>query len=162
MIDQKADLMFLTETWCKPNKSAVLNELTPPGYSFIGECRSLKRGGGVGLLYKSAYKFCKTKTKRYDTFEHLDVKSTQTARPVRIVIIYRPPTTPIQSFLDEFATFVNEIAVTVRVYTVFSFFVFKFANEKRITNSFFVFRFQISERKTKNEFLFRFSFSKVK
>ena len=30
----------------------------------------------------------------------------------------------------------------VRVYTVFSFFVFKFANEKRITNSFFVFRFQ--------------------
>ena len=51
MIDQKADLMFLTETWCKPNKSAVLNELTPPGYSFIGECRSLKRGGGVGLLY---------------------------------------------------------------------------------------------------------------
>ena len=102
MIDQKADLMFLTETWCKPNKSAVLNELTPPGYSFIGECRSLKRGGGVGLLYKSAYKFCKTKTKRYDTFEHLDVKSTQTARPVRIVIIYRPPTTPIQSFLDEF------------------------------------------------------------
>ena len=46
----------------------------------------------------------------------------------------------------------------VRVYTVFSFFVFKFANEKRITNSFFVFRFQICERKTKNEFLFRFSF----
>ena len=44
----------------------------------------------------------------------------------------------------------------------FSFFVFKFANEKRITNSFFVFRFQICERKTKNEFLFRFSFSKVK
>ena len=112
MIDQKADLMFLTETWCKPNKSAVLNELTAPGYSFIGECRSLKRGGGVGLLYKSAYKFCKTKTKRYDTFEHLDVKSTQTARPIRIVIIYRPPTTAIQSFLDEFATFVNEIAVT--------------------------------------------------
>ena len=30
MIDQKADLMFLTETWCKPNKTAVLNELPPP------------------------------------------------------------------------------------------------------------------------------------
>ena len=29
MIDQKADLMFLTETWCKPSKTAVLNELTP-------------------------------------------------------------------------------------------------------------------------------------
>ena len=56
----------------------------------------------------------------------------------------------------------KRITLSVRVYTVFSFFVFKFANEKRITNSFFVFRFQICERKTKNEFLFRFSFSKVK
>ena len=47
-----------------------------------------------------------------DTFEHLDVKSTQTSRPVRVVIIYRPPTTSVQSFLDEFATYVNEIVVT--------------------------------------------------
>ena len=57
----------------------------------------------------------------------------------------------------------------VRVYTVFSFFVFKFANENRITNSFFVFKLAnekripfsffvfISEvRKTKNVFVFAF------
>ena len=112
MIDQKCFLMFLTETWCKLNTTAVLNELIPPGYSFIGECRSSKRGGGVGVLYKSAYKFRKTTTKPYDTFEHLDVKSAQKSRPVRIVIIYRPPTISIMSFLDEFATFVNEIVVT--------------------------------------------------
>ena len=37
----------------------------------------------------------------------------------------------------------------------FSFFVFKFANEKRITNSFFVFRFQICERKTNSFFVFK-------
>ena len=104
--------MFLTETWCKPSKTAVLNELIPSGYSFIGKGRSLKLGGGVGLLYKSAYKFCKTTTKRYNTFEHLDVKSTQTSRFVHVVIIYRPPTTSIQSPLDEFATYVNEIVVT--------------------------------------------------
>ena len=42
----------------------------------------------------------------------------------------------------------------------FSFFVFKFANEKRITNFLFVFRFQIG--KTDNEFLIRFSFSNLK
>ena len=45
----------------------------------------------------------------------------------------------------------------VRVYTgLFSFFVFKFANEKRIPFSFFVFKSEV--RKTKNEFVFRFSF----
>jgi len=35
-----------------------------------------------------------------------------TSRPVHIVIICRPPTTSIQSFLDQFATYVNEIVVT--------------------------------------------------
>ena len=58
------------------------------------------------------YKFRKTTTKRHDTFEHLDVKSTQTSIPVRVVIIYRPPTTSVQSFLDEFATYQNEIVDT--------------------------------------------------
>ena len=46
--------------------------------------------------------------------------------------------------------------IWVRVYTVFSFFVFKFVNEKRITNSFFVFKF--GKRKTKNEKRIPFSF----
>ena len=31
---------------------------------------------------------------------------------MRVVIIYRSPTTSIQSFLDEFATYINEIVVT--------------------------------------------------
>ena len=58
----------------------------------------------VGLLCKSEYKFRKTTTKCYETFEHLDVKSTQTSRPMRVVVIYRP--------LDEFAKYVNEIVMT--------------------------------------------------
>ena len=78
LLNHGGDFMFLTETWCKLNKTAVVNELTPPDYSYIGECRSAKRGGGVGILYKSEYKLRKTTTKRYETFEHLDVTSTQT------------------------------------------------------------------------------------
>ena len=111
LLDDGEDFMFLTETWCKPNKTAVVNELTPPDYSYIGECRSAKRGGGVGILYKSEYKLRKTTTKRYETFEHVEVKSTQILRPMRVVVIYRPPTTNVQQFLDEFATYVNEIAM---------------------------------------------------
>ena len=42
----------------------------------------------------------------------------------------------------------------VRVYTVF--FVFKFANENRITNSFFVFKLA-SERKTNSFFVSKFA-----
>ena len=56
----------------------------------------------------------------------------------------------------------NLMRKKVRVYTVFSFFVFKFANEKRITNSFFVFRFQICERKTNSFFVFKSEVRKTK
>ena len=44
----------------------------------------------------------------------MDVKSTQTLRPMRVVVIYRPPTTNVQQLLDEFATYVNEIAMAQR------------------------------------------------
>ena len=53
MLDYKADMMLLTGTWLKPSKSAIVNELTPPGYNFIGECCNMKRGGRTGLLFKS-------------------------------------------------------------------------------------------------------------
>ena len=46
------------------------------------------------------------------------------------------------------------VSMSVRVYTVFFFFVFKFANEKPIPFSFFVFKSEV--RKTKNEFVFTF------
>ena len=42
----------------------------------------------------------------------MDVKSTQTLRPMCVVIIYHPPTTNVQQFLDEFVTYANEIAIT--------------------------------------------------
>ena len=48
------------------------------------------------------------------------------------------------------------ISTLVRVYTVFSFFVFKIANEKRITNSFFVFKFANEKRKRNSFFVFSF------
>ena len=75
-----------------------------------------------------------------------------------ITIIYRHQHVTRVAELQPF----HDNSQTVRVYTVFSFFVFKFANEKRITNSFFVFRFQICEPKTKNEFVFKSEVRKTK
>ena len=55
-----------------------------------------------------------------------------------------------------FSFFVFKFANEKRITNSFSFFAFKFANEKRKTNSFFGFVFKSEERKTKNEFVFRF------
>ena len=104
-------MMLLTETLLKPSKSAIVNELTPPGYNFIGECRTVKRGGGTGLLFKSGYKFAKMPSTRFKTFEVLDVKTTHCARPLRVIIIYRSPTSATKSFLDELALYISDQAV---------------------------------------------------
>ena len=111
MLDYEADIILLTETWLKPSKSAIVTELTPPGYNFIGECRTVKRGGGTGLLFKSGYKFAKMPSTRFKTFEVLDVKTTHCARPLRVIIIYRSPTSATKSFLDELALYISDLAV---------------------------------------------------
>ena len=111
MLDYDADIMLLTETWLKPSKSAIVSELTTPGYNFIGECRTVKRGGGTGLLFKSGYKFAKMPSTRFKTFEVLDVKTTHCARPLRVIIIYRSPTSATRSFLDELALYISDLAV---------------------------------------------------
>ena len=54
IIDLNADFMFVTETWLKPQHTAVIKQLTPPGYAYCGESsQGTGTGGGVGLIYKS-------------------------------------------------------------------------------------------------------------
>ena len=57
------------------------------------------------------YIFRKTTTKRCETGKHFDDKSIQTSRPMRVVVMLRPPTT-IQPFLEQFATYVTKIVFT--------------------------------------------------
>ena len=89
VLDQQADVVFLTETWLKPGNTAKLNDLLLPGYSYVGEFRAVKRGGGVGLLHKSKHKFTKLPSKKFEHFELLDVKTTNTSTPMRMLIVYR-------------------------------------------------------------------------
>ena len=55
--DVRADLFTICETWLKYYYSAVLSELTPPGYRTLVHCpRSGRRGGGTALLVKEGIK----------------------------------------------------------------------------------------------------------
>ena len=110
--ESNVDLAFLTETWLKPSDSAVVNDLVPPGYGYIGVCRSNKRGGGVGILNKKSYTLKKAPVKRFATFEHVDVTLTQTSQSLRAIVIYRPPTSSLPSFFDELSAYVSDVAVT--------------------------------------------------
>jgi len=46
--------MFLTETWLEDSCSAtVLNETSPPNFTYMSVCRAGKRGGGLAALFKN-------------------------------------------------------------------------------------------------------------
>ena len=107
MLDQQADLVFLTETWLKPGNTAKLNDLLLPGYSYVGKFRAVKRGGGVRLLHKSKYKFTKLPSKRFEHFELLDGKTTNTSAPMRMLYL----NTSIPSFLCEFESLLDELTM---------------------------------------------------
>ena len=53
IFDRELDALFLTETWLSESDDVPITDLTPNGYRFLHVARKSKRGGGVGLVYKS-------------------------------------------------------------------------------------------------------------
>ena len=71
------DILSLAETWlpCDP-LPAVLNSLTPPGYSFINSPRLHGKGGGLALIFKSCLKIKTVSIPLFSSFESLCVRLT--------------------------------------------------------------------------------------
>ena len=116
--DLKADLFTICETWLSVNDSAVLNELTPTGYNTLYHCpRSGRRGGGTALLVRKGFVTSKISCIEKSSFELsewlVDVRSTR----LRIVIIYRPPSSPVHpvsigTFFAEFSHYLESVVMT--------------------------------------------------
>ena len=109
--DQGIDLAFLTETWLKSSDTTTVKELCPPGFSFKHNSRQKRRGGGIGLLYRSSLDVRVIKqTVPVTTFE---CQSFYLHGPtlLAMAIIYRPPSRLLASndpFLSEFERFIIE------------------------------------------------------
>ena len=150
---------FSTPTWVSQDStraSHVLKCLLVTRYSDRAKAGHVMVGCAIYACY-----FCKTSSVMH--VEHV-LRKKHINRQRNLISQCRNSVSRIPRELTNLLAncHLKHYAVAVRVYTVFSFFVFKFANEKRITNSFFVFRFQICERKTKKEFVIRFSFANLK
>lgn len=51
MLDSKADLYAITETWLTENDTSVRAEMCLDGYKFTDHCREVRHGGGILALY---------------------------------------------------------------------------------------------------------------
>ena len=56
ILDKSPEIVVLTETWLKENDDYYIKELTPPGFTNLHIDCTDRRGGGVALICKDAFK----------------------------------------------------------------------------------------------------------
>ncbi len=88
--DKQLDLLCITETWHKPLDYFSLNQITPPGYSYLENSRSEGRGGGIAAIHQLDLHPHALSIPAAPSFEHLVFKLSG-PKPLIIAIIYRPP-----------------------------------------------------------------------
>jgi len=111
--DHSPDIIALTETWLTPkNGDQILTSICPQGYSSIQIPRIGRRGGGVGLVYKSTI-FTEriTDSPVYNSFEHIDLHLKFNLQHLRLLVIYRPPNKSASDFLHEFSTLLESVSI---------------------------------------------------
>ena len=87
--------------------------LTAGGYNLCHMPRRNRRGGGVGLLFKSTFNMTSETPLTTDTFEGLSIalQCPETNSNVRVYVIYRPPSSSLsRDFFDDFGDTLSSAA----------------------------------------------------
>ena len=111
IIEHKLDICAITETWLSSNDDLHARLLTPNGYTSHTISRSNKRGGGVAIISKDSYNQSIKSLPEFTYFEVISVCLKYTGKRVRIVCIYRPPSSNPSTFLHEFSTLLEDITL---------------------------------------------------
>ena len=91
IVEHHIDIVALTETWLSHDDKAEINVLTAGGYNLCHPPRRNRRGGGVGLPFKSTFNMISETPLPTDTFEGMSVtlQCPETNSNVRVYVIYR-------------------------------------------------------------------------
>ena len=111
--DNDLDACAITETWLKGGKmdDVVLAEMLPTGFSIL-HCPRLSRGGGVALVFKQCLHVVKKPplTTSTTSFEYIECLL-DTQPPLRVLVLYRPPSSKMHVFREEFDTLMEHLAM---------------------------------------------------
>ena len=112
------DLIAITETWLNIGEkdNRVIKHLTHADYKFVHLPRKSRRGGGVGLVYRSSFKVVVNRRDDMKSFEFMDVDVSSSGNSMKLVITYRPPPSKknehsYADFLVEFTGFIEHYAL---------------------------------------------------
>ncbi len=103
------DIIALTETWLNEFDAAVKAECIPNGYKLLENSRLNHRGGGVTLVFRNNISAKKIEVISRESFEVGEYVLTSNSWRVRLAVVYRPPSSCVNIFLDEFATYVESL-----------------------------------------------------
>ena len=78
---------------------------------FLREDRSSKTGGGVAVLCRSSLKPKLIQTEQHSTFEHIAISLSSDKSALRLVSLYRPPSSPTPLFLEQFSNFLEQMCL---------------------------------------------------
>ena len=104
--DQNLKILCLVETWLKDHETAAIKDMMPDTHEYYNCSRpSEKRGRGVGVIAHKSFILSKATKMMYITFECMEFRFSKNDSACRIFVIYRAPDTDINTFFDEFQTF---------------------------------------------------------
>ncbi len=117
-MDEKLELLALTETWLNECDRSKINEMTPETHTFVHIPRSDRKGGGVGLLLqKSCNKIKIATTIKFASFEHMQVTCELGGKKTVFIVVYRPPNLSDKVFIDDFRKYQETLdMVSANVY----------------------------------------------
>ena len=100
IIQDPMTIVGVTETWLRENENVYFGI---PNFEFVGNCRKMKRGGGVGLYIHENLHF-KRRTDLdvfCDCLESLFIEIHTKLKRCIVAVIYRPPNQNFTDFLGK-------------------------------------------------------------
>ena len=108
--DKQFDVFAITETWLCENDKAKILEMTPGSHTFLHNPRNDRRGGGVGIFISNSFsKIRMMRPQVVKSFEYMETHFECRGRKLVFIVVYRPPNTRMNAFLDEFRLYLEEI-----------------------------------------------------
>ena len=111
IIDSNCSISAITETWLTNDDSALASQLTPDGFKLLLANRSTShRGGGSALLFSSELKLISSSTPCFSSCEILICNiQFPSLFTIVIILIYRPPSSSLRSFLTDLSSILESI-----------------------------------------------------
>lgn len=108
-LDEKADIIIMTETWCDESQAKTLN-LGFKGYETLWSKTKYNQNGGIGIAIRNGISYSEKDSRTYK-FEAdaliIEIKGKTEENNYLIVALYRNPSRDINKFINDFETFLS-------------------------------------------------------